>query len=115
MMPLITIVYASILIAMGVVGYFATGRASVTALIPAFIGIPILLTGLTAQKKIALRPIMLKIALVLAIIGAAGAFRGVSGFVSMLGGGDVNKMAVTMQTLMVVLSIGYVVLWFKKR
>jgi amino acid transporter len=37
-MPKLTIFYALLLIALGVGGYFASGQASVTALIPAFIG-----------------------------------------------------------------------------
>lgn len=40
-----------LLILIGAAGYFAGGRVSVTALIPAFFGLPILLSSLLAQKE----------------------------------------------------------------
>ena len=53
-MPKQGIATALILILLGVVGYFAGGRASVTALIPAFFGVPILLSSLFAMKNLKL-------------------------------------------------------------
>ncbi|MEM1083161.1 MAG: hypothetical protein AAGI48_03495 [Verrucomicrobiota bacterium] len=53
-MPQTGIATGLILILFGLVGYFAGGRASVTALIPAFFGLPILLTSLLALKKLKL-------------------------------------------------------------
>jgi len=50
-MPRAGIITALLLIALGVVGYLAGGRASVTALIPAFAGIPILIASLLARKE----------------------------------------------------------------
>ena len=44
------ILAAAILIALGLLGYFAGGRASMTALIPAFFGIPLLFSSLLARK-----------------------------------------------------------------
>ena len=44
------IVVAVILILLGLLGYFAGGMASVTALIPAFFGLPLLLSSLLAKK-----------------------------------------------------------------
>lgn len=53
-MPKKGIATALILILLGVMGYFGGGRASVTALIPAFFGIPILLSSLLAIKNLKL-------------------------------------------------------------
>ena len=47
-MPQFIIVIASVLILQGLAGYFGTARVSVTALIPAFFGLPIALAGLLA-------------------------------------------------------------------
>lgn len=44
------IIAGTILIALGLLGYFAGGMVSKTALIPAFIGIPLLLASLLARK-----------------------------------------------------------------
>ena len=44
------IIAAVILITLGLLGFFAGGRASFTALIPAFFGIPLLASSLLARK-----------------------------------------------------------------
>ena len=44
------IVTGLILIALGLIGYIGGGRVSVTALIPAFFGLPILLSSLLARS-----------------------------------------------------------------
>ena len=50
-MAKITIGLGLVLIALGLGSYFGTGQASVTALIPAFFGLPLLLLGLVALKE----------------------------------------------------------------
>ncbi|MCZ6835728.1 MAG: hypothetical protein O7G85_08140, partial [Planctomycetota bacterium] len=56
-MARLTIVFGSLLIALGLVVYFVLadpdeqGKVSVTALIPAFFGIPIALLGVVALKE----------------------------------------------------------------
>ena len=50
-MPSVTIVYGAILTVIGLTGYFATGQASVTALIPAFLGVPVAICGLLARNE----------------------------------------------------------------
>lgn len=48
------IITALLLIIIGIGGYFLGGMASVTALIPAFFGIPILISALIATKNLKL-------------------------------------------------------------
>lgn len=69
-----TIIGSLCLIATGIGFYFGTGTSSITALIPAFIGVPLLLCGLAAKKQGALKVVM-HIAPVLALLGAAGSTR----------------------------------------
>ena len=64
-----TVAFAIAMILLGVITYLGTGMGSMTALIPAFVGIPILLMGLLAAK--ARKPALL-IALVLAVLGFIG-------------------------------------------
>lgn len=53
-MPQKGITAGALLIILGLLGYFAGGMVSVTALIPAFIGLPLLLSSLIAKKKLKL-------------------------------------------------------------
>ncbi len=76
-MPQFTIVVASVLILLGLGGYFGTGRVSVTALIPVLFGLPIALAGLLALK-LRLRRHAMYAAAALGLIGFLGsAGRGV--------------------------------------
>jgi hypothetical protein len=47
-MAKLSIVYGNIFILMGLISYFGISSESVTALIPAFLGVPILLLGWAA-------------------------------------------------------------------
>jgi hypothetical protein len=66
-----TVTFAIAMILLGVVMYLGSGMGSVTALIPAFVGIPILLMGLLAAK---VRKPALIAALILAVLGFLGPF-----------------------------------------
>ena len=59
------------LIAVGIIAYVVTDAASVTALAPAFVGLPILVLGLLAARE-ALHRHMIHGALVVALLGALG-------------------------------------------
>ena len=59
----------AVLIAVGIVAYITTGAASVTALAPAFVGLPILILGLLAARE-KLRRHMIHAALAVALLGA---------------------------------------------
>jgi hypothetical protein len=63
------IVCGVLLILIGVVGYFGTGTTSWTALIPAFIGIPLALLGVVSGMKEDLRKHLMHAAVVIALLG----------------------------------------------
>jgi uncharacterized membrane protein len=67
----ITIVVGLILIALGLIGKFGTGTTSVTALIPAFFGLPILLLGALALKD-SMRKHAMHLAVMIGLIGFVG-------------------------------------------
>src|SRR5512134_1033916 len=52
-MPATTRLVGFVLIALGLIGYFATGRASITALIPAFFGAIFLILAFVARGEAA--------------------------------------------------------------
>jgi hypothetical protein len=67
-----TIVFGLLLTGLGLAGYFLAGGVSVTALIPAFFGIVLLILGLLARSE-ALRKHAMHAAAAVALIGFAGA------------------------------------------
>lgn len=110
-MPKLTIFYAILLIALGVGGYLGSGMASLTAMIPAFIGLPILLCGVVANAKPERRKLTMHIAVFLAIVALAGGARGLGDFFTVLSGGEVERPeAAIAQGVLVILSAIYVVL-----
>jgi len=99
-----TLILGSLLVLLGGVSYLATGRESVTALIPAFFGIGFLVLSWLAQGS-RLRP-MMHAAVGLAILGLAGSARGIPGLVELAGGGDVERPAAAVaQSVMAVLCL----------
>ena len=70
-----TIGFGVVLILLGLGGYVLSGGVSITALIPAFFGLPILILGVVAQRGY-LQRISLYGVLVLAVLGLLGSVRG---------------------------------------
>ena len=67
-----TIVFAVLLILLGGVGYFGTGTSSLTALIPSFFGLLLLILGILARSDAARKHAMHAAAMV-ALVGLLGA------------------------------------------
>jgi hypothetical protein len=68
----ITIVFGLVLSLLGLAGYFGTGTTSVTALIPTFFGVPLMVLGFLALKD-SLRKHAMHLAAVLGLLGFLGA------------------------------------------
>ncbi|MFQ3670730.1 MAG: hypothetical protein SNJ84_04655 [Verrucomicrobiia bacterium] len=82
----ITLITAALLIGVGVVGYFLTGMASWTALIPAFLGLLMGLSAVLAKKKESLHKHMMHAAAGIALVGLLGTWRGFFGLFRWIGG-----------------------------
>ena len=112
-MQKITMTYAILLILLGVVGYFITDMVSVTALIPMFLGLPMMALGLMAMNPTRRKHFM-HVAAALGLIGFLGSARGLGGLFTLIGGGEVARPgAVISQTIMAVLSLIFVLLCVK--
>jgi hypothetical protein len=111
-MPGYTLVSGCVLVLLGVGGYLGTGARSVTALIPAFAGIPLVILGVVAMKgSERSRKHAMHAAVALALLGFAGAARGLAGLAAMLAGGDVQRpTAIVMQSLMALVCAAFVAL-----
>ena len=68
----VTILFGILLGITGVVGFYQSGAEHPTALIPAFIGIPLFVCGIIAAKE-AMRMLAIHIAVLVGLIGFIGA------------------------------------------
>ena len=108
-MPFIAIGYGSILIAIGVVGYFATGQSSITALIPAMFGFVAELCGVLARNDRFLKPAMHGAALV-GLLGIFGTMRVVPQIPGLFDGTAERPAAILAQGLTLLVSVIFVAL-----
>ncbi len=108
-----TILLGVILTAAGIISYFGSGMVSITALIPAFIGVPLIILGILASKE-SNRKAAMHIAMILGLVGFAGTLPGVIKLFGYFGGSDLARPeAVGVQTGMSVLCLIYLVLGIK--
>jgi uncharacterized membrane protein YhaH (DUF805 family) len=98
---------------MGLYSYFGISSESVTALIPAFFGVPMLILGWLGLNEKYLKHAML-CAAILTLLGFAGTVSGLVKFFNMLGGAELERpVAVTVQAIMAVLCLVFLVLAVK--
>ncbi|MEM1008321.1 MAG: hypothetical protein AAGJ35_04895 [Myxococcota bacterium] len=109
-MAKVTMVLGAILIVMGLGAYFGTGAKSITAMIPAFFGLPIVLAGAVALKE-KLRMHAMHVAVLLTLLGFLGGARGFVGLFKLLKGGTVQRPnAVYVQVGLSVVCLVHVIL-----
>jgi hypothetical protein len=104
-----TVALGVALIILGLAGYFLTGAASLTALIPAAFGIVIVLAGLIGRDE-RRRKHAIHVAVVVALLGLLGSVRGLLQIGDVFAGTAARPAAVVSQAVMAVLTLGYVIL-----
>lgn len=108
-MAKLSIVYGVVFILMGLYSYFGISSESVTALIPAFFGVPMLIFGWLGLNEKYLKHAMHGAA-VLTLLGFAGTVGGLIKFFKMLGGAEMERpAAVTVQAIMAILCLIFLV------
>jgi len=108
-MPSTTRTLGIVLIVLGLIGYFGTGRVSVTALIPAFFGAVFVILALVARSDAARKHAM-HAAVAIALLGLLGTL---VRLIPALGAGQLTRPAVLAQLVMSILLAGYVALGVK--
>ena len=108
-MPSTTRLLGIVLIVLGLLGYFGTGRVSVTALIPAFFGAVFVMLALVARSDAARKHAM-HTAVALALLGLLATL---VRLVPALAAGHLGRPAVMAQLVMCILLAGYVALGVK--
>jgi len=108
-----SIVFGIILIILGIVSYFGISSESITALIPAFLGIPVLILGFLALNEKYLKHAM-HAAAVLMLLGLAGTVSGLIKFFRMIGGEVFERpSAIIIQAIMAVICLIFLVFAIK--
>lgn len=108
-MPKFSIALGIIFIIMGLYGYFGISSESVTALIPTFLGIPLLILGWFGLKEKYLKHTM-HAAAVLTLLGFVGTVGGLIKFFRMIGGEEMERpAAVTVQAIMAILCLLFLI------
>lgn len=108
-----TFTFSILLILLGLVGYFGTGRISIFALIPTWLGILILICGIFALSHRFTKTFM-HIAVVLASLGFLGSCPGIIKMIKMLMGISIPlPQEAIAQSIMSLLCLVYVLICFK--
>ena len=96
------------LVVLGVGAYVLTSAASVTALIPTFVGVPLLVCAALARSATRRRP-ALAVALAIALLGALGSSMNAFRIGEAIAGTAQRPAAVWVSAIMFVLLVAYVV------
>jgi hypothetical protein len=103
-----TTVLGIALVVLGVGAYALTSAVSVTALIPAFVGIPLLVCAAVARTEARRRPAIIA-ALAIALLGALGSSMNAIRIGEAIAGTAQRPAAVWVSAIMFVLLVGYLV------
>jgi hypothetical protein len=106
-MTRLTFTIGGILTVLGIVAYVATGAVSVTALIPALVGVLLLACAALARRP-ALHRHSIHGALVIALLGAAGSLMNVVKLGDLFAGTAQRPSAIVVSTIMFVLLVFYI-------
>ena len=98
--------YGAILMVLGVGGYFGSGRASLTALIPCAFGLPVLVLAWLARLRPKLASKLILAVLIITLLGLLGPASALPQLGTLLSGGDVVRPpAVIAKSVMAILSL----------
>lgn len=107
-MAKITVWFGLGLMALGIVGYIGSGAESFTALIPAVLGLVLVVLGVVGAQE-SRRMMAMHIAVLVAVIGIFGSVGGLTSLPDLLSGNDLERpWAVGVQSIMAIVLVVYV-------
>lgn len=106
-MPTIAITFGILLSALGIGAYVGTGSESVTALIPAFLGAPILLCGIIAGIFPKARMHVMHVAALLGLLGTVPLAMALPKVGTLIAGTAERPFATTIQLAMGTISVAF--------
>lgn len=112
-MAKLSITFGLILIVIGLVSYFGISSESITALIPTFLGIPVLVLGWLGLNEKYLKHSMHAVAIIM-LLGFGGTVSGLIKFFKMIGGEQFERpAAITVQAIVAILCLTFLVFAIK--
>lgn len=108
-MPVLTLWTGGVLTVAGVVAYVITSAASVTALIPAFVGVALIIAAVVAMRWDGARMHAIHAALVVALLAALGSLRNVAAIGDAIDGSAERPAAIWVSLIMFVVLVAYLV------
>lgn len=106
----IAIIYGLSLILLGLGGFFGFGRVSITALIPAFLGVLVFIAGWLARDE-KMRRHAMHAAAILGLVGFIGSVGGVFPTIQFLAGSEIVRPAAAVsKAIMSLLSLAFLIL-----
>jgi hypothetical protein len=110
-MPVITIIFGALLDLVGTTAWLSTGRQSITALIPAFLGTLLIIAGVLAHTNPGIRKHVMHFAATLGLLGFLGSAKGLLQLPALLTGAEVLRpAAVIAQSITAVLALIFLAL-----
>jgi len=108
-MTALTTWIGGLLTATGIIAYIVTGMESVTALIPAFVGVLLLIAALVAVKVPSVRRHAIHVALAVALLGLLGSLMNVVKIGDLFSGDDERPSAIVVSIILFVLLLVYLI------
>ncbi|WP_420112815.1 hypothetical protein [Pseudactinotalea sp.] len=106
-MVALTLAIGSLLTATGVVAWLVTSMSSITSLIPAFVGVLLLIVGLIARRGEKVRRHAMHAGMLVALLGALGSIMNVAKIGSLFDGTAERPAAIIVSLIMFVTLVVY--------
>ena len=101
--PRIAIYEGAILVLWGVAAYIISGQSSITAMIPSFMGAPLMILGLLSEKIPDMRHHLMHASMVLALLMVLGGARVVADF------SDMSNLAISSHIILILVGVTFMV------
>ena len=101
--PRIAIYEGAILVLWGIAAYIISGQSSITAMIPSFMGAPLMILGLLSEKIPDMRHHLMHASMVMALLMVLGGARVVADF------SDMSNLAISSHIILILVGVTFMV------
>ena len=101
--PRIAIYEGAILVLWGIAAYIISGQSSITAMIPSFMGAPLMILGLLSEKIPDMRHHLMHASMVLALLMVLGGARVFTDF------SDMSNLAISSHIILILVGVTFMV------
>ena len=101
--PRIAIYEGAILVLWGIAAYIISGQSSITAMIPSFMGAPLMILGILSEKIPDMRHHLMHASMVLALLMVLGGARIFADF------SDMSNLAISSQIILILVGVTFMV------